>query len=280
MKRFLNMITGKYKDADSFISAYQKLHKRVASSVDEYDQKVVDEEITRFHYTDISLTGGLKVINQELNETGYQIDNVILNWIEKGDDNEWIGKYSATLPKFTSLPFSKEMLENEAVKILSFPRFENSDLDEHVPRMKNIFYDIKNQELKIEKLDLMIKHLESKNMNVDKLEKLIKINKCELSKYKLLFSEELSYTKIMVDKTLNYLALPTDININTVATHSYLRKLVTDGFLSHSICFRRYVQNKPSIIAPYFDSLGLYYTEEKVTNTEELQQNEGSKIAC
>lgn len=277
MKRFLNIITRKYKDADGFIKAYENIHSRIAKSVDEYNDSL--EEMGRYHYSDVSLTNGLKIIQNELNETGYQIDNVISAWVEKGDDTEWIGKYSHMLPKFTSLEFNEEMLSNEYVKLISFPSIEMDDLDTYASKLKSTLFEIQEQEEKNKKLELLVESLKTQNLDSSRFEKLMKVNDGALSDLKLIYAKELSNTKIMVDKTLNFLSMPNGIDLNTVAVHAYFRKLVETGFLSHTICFRRYVDNKPNIIAPYFEGLGLFFVNENKDN-KTIENEEGSQIAC
>lgn len=282
MKRFFNMLTRKYKDADSFIEAYNQLHNRIAITVDEYNEKIEKNEITRFHYSDVSLTGGLKTIYEELRSTGYQIDNVILGWIEKDEnDEEWIGKYSAKLPKHTTIDFHSSMLLGENVEVESFPLFENEDIEKYASNLNNIFNRIQETENKIKKTTLFREQFVGKNFDLSRFDKILISHNDILKDLLFEFSQELSNTKIMIDKTLNFVSLPTKVEIKTIAIHAYLRKLVETGFLSHKKCYRRYVGNRPAIILPFFEAFGMYYVGESKTKTKEKKEEiEGSEFAC
>lgn len=255
-----NIFNKQFKDVHDGIKSYERFHHKIEKAIKDYNENT--KSITK--ETDQLFLIGIKEIDLLLRDSGLDLDNIIYNHIENGE-NKKLSQFALKMQKYSIVEVTNEFVQNKDIELVNFPDVSAKDVANYADKMLAYYIDSKKTEKKIKELEILLSSgLESK-LNMQMFETMLAINKQNLVLFKSRFSKEAVYTNRLLEKSLCFLSLPYEMNEDTIRLHAYLRKLVDFEIVSSKHVFKKFTPMIPNIVDKYRDSLGYFELNEEQT---------------
>jgi hypothetical protein len=281
---FRSFFSKRFQEAHDAFESYSKIHEAISKNIltyeSEIEQKINEmEEEKRMRSSDINfktkeyemfyddiealMITNIKEKNAELNDIGWDLDDIINNFVTKTGEKKCLVEFANKLSKHTIIDFDPVFIENEKLELVQFPELNKEDDLVYVTDMINLLNDIQHARNSIEITNKALDKLSKDDPMYKAFESIKELNLSNLSTAEVDFLREVKKTKVKVDKTLNFLELPTDESMETVFVHAYLRKLVDFEILHSRFAFKRYTSSIPEFMNEYIDKIGFFVLDEE-----------------
>lgn len=283
-KLFKSIFSKRFQEAHDAFESYSKIHEMISQNIVTYESEIEQrinemEEEKKMRSSDINfqtkeyemfyddiealMITNIKEKNAELNEIGWDLDDIINNFVEKTGEKRCLVEFSNKLSKHTIIDFDPILVENDKIELVEFPEFNKEDDVVYVEHMINLYNDIQHAKESIDTANKVLENLNESDPMFKAFESIKELNMSNLSTAEVDYLREVKKTKIQVDKTLNFLELPTDESMETIMVHAYLRKLVDFEILHSRFAFKRYTNYVPECMETYIEKIGFFVLDEE-----------------